>query len=139
MDLFVGEVPRRTVSDVELCGHQLAQDVVARLSTASVDVRLPVVVRCSLDLGRVRAHDLARIDVQHGVGPLAQLLFVLLRRAEQRGDDHDGQPRAEVGDVVERTVAGLDELVEETTGERADARLEGRHVPRVNARLTSLR
>ena len=64
-------------------------------------------------------NDLARIDVQHGVGPLAELFLVLRRRAEQRGDHHHREASSEVGDVVERPRA--DELVEKASGQRADA------------------
>jgi len=74
-------------------------------------------------------HDSPGSMIATSVAQLAQLLFASRRAPSNAGDNHHREETgAEVGDVVERA-GSVNEVVEEASGQRPDARLKADIVP----------
>ena len=138
-DLLVGEPTGRAVAIVDLGQAQRADHVVLWLSGAAGDQRLEVVPQLELGgHGDMVDHPDARLDVEDLVDVLALLLALVVRHAEQRGDDQGRQVGAEVGDVVESGRAD----VRDRGGRAQNPRIRSSRPPirrGVNARETSER
>ena len=139
VDLVVGEVPGGPVGLVELGRHELAHDVVAGRPPPIVD-DAPASSRGS------RAAAPTSSSPSSSPGSMCSISsdhsrscgFVLFRRAEQRGDDHDRQ----AGRRSRRRSRTSPDPTKSSRNPAASARIRGSSADMcrgVNARLTSLR
>src|SRR5205823_6117542 len=124
----LGHVERPFILDPG--GHQLADEVVARLDAPLLDEGGEVVLHldeASLALEGPLSGDIGGDGVGYGIGPALEVPVVLDRYAESVADHFGRERHGELGEELDG--AAVDESVDQLVDDGRHARLQGGHGP----------